>query len=202
MKNTQKIAIGVLVVLFIGAAIYFTDSTSQKGAIIPKNKPVDNRPDLVARDFYVDQGSTNDGIVTVGETVTLFVNIQNQGFTASSGSTSTFYVDGAAYIQRPTGPLNPNTVEVEDSAAWIPQRDGSIELRACADTYNLVAEANEQNNCLTTHLTVLSSADEAPASADNQQTGNTNNSQSDTSGGDLNNASGQTYSGSGRSTRR
>lgn len=149
MKNTRKIIIVILGFLIFGTVFYFTDPVGLKGAILRhKIKPIAPASDLVAQNLYVDQGSTNDGVINVGDPLTLYVEILNRGnATTTSGFTSGFYVDGTLYIQRSTGPLVAGAHEFEDSAQWIPQRVGVIPIRVCADMYGLIAESDETNNC-------------------------------------------------------
>jgi len=116
-----------------------TESNEQNNSKEEEVEPlVTELPDLVIEEIRCDQDNNRIGymIKNVGEAV------------ASSGHTTTLYVDGKEIAHDLVGvDLQPGATHESwfEEYKWLECK--TIEVRVCADNHNQVKESDEQNNC-------------------------------------------------------
>lgn len=154
MQTKTKLIIGIIFIAAIGAGVYFSESSSNKGVLIPRTY-MRGAVDLLTENLTVTPASPDDTEINVGDGVTFSVTVRNQGTASVQGSTLGFFIGNATTptILTSTEPLDPNTSVIK-SMGWIAAPEGRIQIRACADSGSIIAETNEKNNCTTTTVVI------------------------------------------------
>lgn len=161
MSSKTKI-IGAIAIVIVVTSIYFLNTSSQKGALLP----IKGSFDLITGRVSAVPAQPGDTEINVGDGVTLSAVIGNRSVLRVPGFTSGFYIgeETTPSLLTSTGPIDANRVETENMG-WIANREGSIQIRACADTGSIIRETNESNNCASTTITVAPQLPPPPPSS-------------------------------------
>ena len=111
----------------------------------------EKKPDLIVSSINLDPNPAH-----VGDNVGIFVTVKNQG----KGDAGSHFIrvsdvdSGFTILEWPCSELKAGTSKTFNYYFLEVQRTTSYKV--CADSYNIIEESNEDNNCLTAHLTVQS----------------------------------------------
>ena len=138
------------------------------GQTQPESENLETKPDLV-----VSSASVDDDTPLVGDRITVYATVRNQGTATASSSTLRYFWsnDNTCSEADYTGSdrvssLDPGESSDEDRTVDVPSTAGRYYLIAYADAEYAVSESNENNNCKGVRVDVETSFDLDSANRD------------------------------------
>ncbi|AKB27443.1 cell surface protein [Methanosarcina siciliae T4/M] len=118
--------------------------------------PSDGNSTVLLPDLVVKEISWSPTTPEVGEEATITAIVENQGDAVSGTTTLALYIDGNSVREWDVSEISSGESS-SVSYTWVPESEGSVELKAVVDEDNLITESNEGNNEETATVTVAGS---------------------------------------------
>ncbi|HIH95594.1 TPA: PGF-pre-PGF domain-containing protein [Methanosarcina acetivorans] len=165
-----------------GTDVYELDENNNEFTKIVDVKTI--RPDLI-----IESLSLNPASPKVGDDITFTVSIKNKGLRDSGSSELKYYINGTNLTQE--GKISIPEIAMGETTTgifhWVPEAEGSVDVRLVADSGNTILEEDETDNELTKTVSV----------AEETTSNNEENSDSSSGGGGSSGSSSSSSMGSG-----